>query len=414
MKTISHICLIAALLCSTLFMAAQDYILLSDLSTQELPKIAKKDHGGQLVRKVINGDQMWEHSHKQLVKTNFSSKVFIRMMKTLYRNTKTHMVGLRCAYWSQTPQGDSLLVSGKIYLPKNRQLKGILLANHYTIATDMEAPSNMFQADCIYAMKDYAVVMPDYVGYGLSREEIHPYLHWRSAAQTAIDLLNCMPALLDHYGYSYPTDITIVGYSQGAAVALGVARMIEEASATNTPFPWTIRKLYAGAGPYDPAATYDYCVEHDSIGIPGAVPMIVMGMSDAYDLNFQLQDFFHEPLLSHYHEWVASKQYTVGQIGHMMGSGRMSTLMRAEVLDKHNALAQQLYNALHDNSNVGYPLQAPAFFLHSTDDAVVPIINSLNLQAAMPDNALVTFDYDAYGSHAEAALPFMQYVYQDL
>ena len=36
------------------------------------------------------------------------------------------------------------------------------------------------------------------------------------------------------------------------------------------------------------------------------------------------------------------------------------------------------------------------------------------LQAAMPDNALVTFDYDAYGSHAEAALPFMQYVYQDL
>jgi pimeloyl-ACP methyl ester carboxylesterase len=98
----------------------------------------------------------------------------------------------------------------------------------------------------------------------------------------------------------------------------------------------------------------------------------------------------------------------------MMGSGRMSTLMRAEVLDKHNPLAQQLYNALHDNSNVGYPLQAPAFFLHSTNDAVVPIINSLNLQAAMPDNATVTFDYDAYGSHAEAALPFMQYVYQDL
>ena len=411
MKNFFLICSIAALLCGTLSLSAQEYILLNDLHTQELPTIPSKDHGGKFVRKVMNGDKMWEHSHKKLVKANFSSKAFIRMMKTLYNNTKTHMVGIRCAYWSQTPQGDSLLVSGKIYLPKNRQLKGIILANHYTIATDMEAPSNIFQMDCVFAMKDYAVIMPDYVGYGISRQEVHPYLHWRSAAQTGVDLLNCMPALLDHYGYSYPTDIIIVGYSQGGAVALGAARLIEE---NDFSFPWTVRKLYAGAGPYDPAATYDYCVEQDSIGIPGAVPMIVMGMSNAYNLDFQLEDFFHEPLLSHYNEWVASKQYTVGQIGHMMGSGRMSVLMRAEVLDKHNALAQQLYKALFDNSNIGYPLQASAYFLHSTDDDVVPLINSENLKAAMPDNTHITYDFDSYGAHVEAAFPFMKYVYQDL
>ena len=411
MKPIIRICLLAILLSGTVVSVAQDYVMLSELSAEALPKIPKKDHGGQLVRKVLEGDKMWDNQLHKLQKHNFSEKVFIRMMKQLYHNTKNHMVGLRCAYWSQTPQGDSLLVSGKIYLPKNRELKGILIANHYTIATDMEAPSNIFQMDCIYAMKGYAVIMPDYVGYGLSREQVHPYLHWRSAAQTAWDMLSCMPALLEHYGYSYPTDLTIVGYSQGAAVALGLARMIEENHSVS---PWTIRHLYAGAGPYDPAATYDYCIESDSTGIPGAIPMIVMGLSDAYNLNFQLQDFFREPLLSHYDEWVSSKEYTVAQISYKMGSVRMSELMQPEVLDKNNALAQQLYLALQANSNVGYALQAPAYFLHSTEDGVVPLINSLNLQEGLPARADLIFDFAPYGSHSEAAMPFVKNVYQAL
>ena len=407
MKTIFIFCIFASLFCTRI--SAQEYIQLTPLAIQQLPIIPTKDHGGHLVRKALDTDILWKHTHRKLVKSNFSPDVFTCMMQTMYQRTKNHVASLRCAYWSQNPQGDSLMVSGKIYLPKNRNLKGILIANHYTIATDFEAPSNTFQMDCMYAMKGYAVIMPDYVGYGLSSQEIHPYLHWRSAAQTAIDLLNCMPNLLDHYGYTYPTDVTIVGYSQGGAVALGVARLIEESK-----FPWTVRKLYAGAGPYDPAATYDYCIEQDSIGIPGAVPMIVMGLSNAYNLGFQLQDFFKEPLLSHYDQWVLSKQYTIDQIGEMMGSNRMTKLMNTEILDKTNTLTQQLYNALQENSNVGYDLQAPAYFLHSTMDGVVPLINSENLKNSMPNNTKVTYDFGSYGGHIEAAIPFIKYVYQDL
>lgn len=406
------ICVVLALLCSMVALQADKYVLLSPLDTTQLPCIAVKKSSGSLVREVLNSDVMWNETRKKLIRESFSTESIIKVMKNLYRNTRRHVDGFACAYWSQSPQGDSLLVSGKIYLPKTRQLKGIVVANHYTIATDMEAPSNLFQMDCIYAMKGYAVIMPDYVGYGLTREEVHPYLHWRNAAQTAVDLLNCMPALLDYYGYSYPTDVVITGYSQGGAVALGVARLLEEQE--NSPYSWTIRKLYAGAGPYDPAATYDYCVEMDSIGIPGAVPMIVMGLSDAYGLDFQLEDFFHEPLCSNYDEWVGSKNYTVGQIGELMGSGRMKVLMKSEVLDKNNPLAMQLYEALQANSNVGYDLQAPAYFLHSVEDDVVPVINSEKLASEMPDSSGVIYDFNRYGSHMEASIPFMKYVYQDL
>lgn len=420
MKTkIKHLLWIVAICCCSATNAS-DYVLLSPLDTVALPDIPTKDQGGDMVRSALKGDAVWQSTQKQLARDHFSDESVYQVMKKLYRFTHKHYVSFPVAYWSSDPHGDSLLVSGRVYLPKHRYLSGIVIASHYTICSDAEAPSNMIAMESVLTMKGYAVIMPDYVGYGLSRDEVHPYLHWRSAAQTAVDLLNCMPALLAYYGYSYPTDIVIDGYSQGGAVALGIARMIEEnynANGLSDEKPgidWTIRKLYAGAGPYDPAATYDYCVNLDTMGIPAAIPMIVMGLSEAYDLGFELKDFFNDPLLSNYDEWVGSKTHTVGEINHLMGSTVMTQLMPAKALDREQPLAELLYEALSWNSNVGYDLQAPAYFLHSVEDEVVPIVNSLRLAAEMPDDSNVTYDFGKYGSHMAASIPFMQYLYQDL
>ena len=418
MKTNLKLLLLALALFGTTMMPANDYVMLNPLDTSALPIIPNKDSGGAMVRAALSHDAMWDGIQHQLIRDNFSEESVYKQMVKLYRHTYKHYVTFPVAYWSQTPQGDSLMVSGRVYLPKQRYLNGIVIACHYTICSDEEAPSNTFSMESMFTTKGYAVIMPDYVGYGLSREALHPYLHWRNAARTAMDLLNAMPALLDYYGYSYPMDVVVSGYSQGAAVALGVARMIEEDNAKESDELmeqlWTVRKLYAGAGPYDPAATYDYCVEIDTMGIPAAIPMIVMGLSDAYDLGFELEDFFHEPLLSNYDEWIGSKLYTVQQINDLMGTTCMSKLMTAQALDMNDYLAEMLYDVLEWNSNVGYDLQSPAYFLHSVEDEIVPIINSENLMSEMPDDSQITYDFGEYGSHMEANIPFMKYVYQDL
>ena len=418
MKTTLKLLLWVVALCSISTLQAIDYVMLSPLDTAALPTIPNKDYGGNVVRSTLDGDAIWQDTHKQLSRHNFSDESVYKVMLKLYRFTHNHYVTFPVAYWSSTPQGDSLLVSGRVYLPKQRYLNGIVIANHYTMTSNAEAPSNMLSMESVFAMKGYAVIMPDYVGYGLSRDEIHPYLHWRSAAQTAVDLLNCMPNLFAHYGYSYPIDVVIAGYSQGGAVALGVARMLEEMqngmAKSDGAINWTIRKLYAGAGPYDPAATYLYSVERDTMGIPVAIPLIVMGLSDAYDMGFELEDFFLEPLLSNYEDWVLSKEYTVSQINQLMGSTVMTELMTSEALDLDHPLAEMLYEMLLWNSNVGYDLQCPAYFLHSVEDEVVPIINSENLMAKMPDDSRISYDMGYYGSHMAASVPFVKYVYQDL
>ena len=404
--------LLTLALCSVMALPATDYVMLSPLDTAVLPEIPTKDHGGDVVRSVLNKNGIWQNTQRNLRRQNFSNKSIYKVMKQLYQYTHKHFVSFPVAYWSQTPQGDSLLVSGRVYLPKNRILNGIIVANHYTMTSDEEVPSNRVSMEMIFLMKGYAVIMPDYVGYGLSREEVHPYLHWRNAAQTAVDLLNCMPELLDYYGYSYPKDVVVTGYSQGGAVALGVARMIEENYHQEN--EWTVRKLYAGAGPYDPAGTYLFSMERNEMGIPAAIPLIVMGLNDAYELGFTLDEFFLDPLLSNYEDWVVSKEYTVGQINQLMGSTIMSELMTEDALTLDSPQADMLYEVLLWNSNVGYDLQAPAYFLHSLEDEVVPLLNSINLEAEMPDKEEKTFDFDYYGSHMEASVPFIQYVYQDL
>ncbi|MBR5327655.1 MAG: alpha/beta hydrolase [Paludibacteraceae bacterium] len=404
--------LLTLALCSVMALPATDYVMLSPLDTAVLPEIPTKDHGGDVVRSVLNKNGIWQNTQRNLRRQNFSDKSIYKVMKQLYQYTHKHFVTFPVAYWSQTPQGDSLLVSGRVYLPKNRILNGIIVANHYTMTSDEEVPSNRVSMEMIFLMKGYAVIMPDYVGYGLSREEVHPYLHWRNAAQTAVDLLNCMPELLDYYGYSYPKDVVVTGYSQGGAVALGVARMIEENYHQEN--EWTVRKLYAGAGPYDPAGTYLFSMERNEMGIPAAIPLIVMGLNDAYELGFTLDEFFLDPLLSNYEDWVVSKEYTVGQINQLMGSTIMSELMTEDALTLDSPQADMLYEVLLWNSNVGYDLQAPAYFLHSLEDEVVPLLNSINLEAEMPDKEEKTFDFDYYGSHMEASVPFIQYVYQDL
>ena len=409
MKRKSTILICAFALCATMALRAQDYVMLSPLDTAALPAIPNKDCGGDMVRSALNGDVMWQNTKKQLQRQHFSDESVYKVMKKLYRFTHKHYVTFPVAYWSTDPQGDSLLVSGRVYLPKRRYLNGIVIANHYTICSDAEAPSNTIAMESVLTMKGYAVIMPDYVGYGLSRDEVHPYLHWRSAAQTAVDLLNCMPELLDYYGYSYPIDVVVSGYSQGGAVALGVTRMLEELDST-----WIVRKLYAGAGPYDPAGTYLYSMERDEMGIPAAIPMIVMGLSDAYDMEVELEDFFLEPLLSNYEDWILSKEYTVSEINRLMGSTIMSELMTEDALRLDSPQADMLYKLLLRNSNVGYDLQSPAYFLHSLDDEVVPMLNTINLQEQMPDESGKTYDYNHYGSHMAASVPFMQYIYQDL
>ena len=404
------------------------YITLTPLDTATLPTLSKTTSNMRLLKNLLNGDALWNIMARTLKRHNYSDECTQDIQQTLSKMLNNKVLRLSCSYPSIQPNGDTLLLSGTIILPYSRELKGIILACHYTIGSNHEAPSRCCPFESIFTTKGYAVVMADYVGFGVSADRTHPYLYWQSAAKATIDLLNYVPDILTYYGYVSPREIITYGYSEGGPVSLGVAQMVEQ-----TLPDWTLNAVYAGAGPYDVAMTYDICVEQDSVGIPCAIPMLIMGTSAGYHLNLKKEDFFQEPLLTHYEEWVESKRYTVNEIGALLQSNRLSQVMTASGRDKTQPETARFYHAMQQSAILGYLPDCQVYLFHSTEDDMVPFANSRRLQHTIygnnenyannvnnqnyennESNSKTTFDFAPYGTHMAACIRFLKTVYQSL
>lgn len=325
-------------------------------------------------------------------------------------------------YMSVDVNGDSLEVSGKIFYPKDGKIRNVILVSHYTIGADREAPSQTYSFEGIYAAYGYCVVAADYIGFGASKDKVHPYLQAETCARNVIDIGRvAMKLIHDRHLNLESSEVILFGYSQGGACTMHVLRMMETYYEYADEFK--IKQVYAGAGPYDVARTYDYCVKQDQTGIPCAVPMIIQGMSLGMQPALDMKYFFKEPLLSNYDEWLNSKKYTTNEINKLIGTNYLHDILTSNAMDRTKAETARFYEELLENSIPdNYKPKAPLHMFHSMDDQTVPFVNSQLLQrqfrtltgdgssslsstAVEPVN--VTYDFGHYGSHMHGAVVFI-------
>ena len=182
-----------------------------------------------------------------------------------------------------------------------------------------------------------------------------------------------------------------------------------------------IKQVYAGAGPYDVARTYDFCVKLDETGIPCAVPMIIQGMSIGMPKPLDMAYFFKEPLLSNYDEWLNSKKYTTNEINQKIGSNYLHDILTENARDREQVETARFYQELLLNSIPdNYKPKAPLHMFHSMDDQTVPFVNSQllqrqfrtlsgyeNIDTGARDPANMSYDFGHYGSHMRGAVVFI-------
>lgn len=355
-------------------------------------------------------EEFWSLSRMMVVENPFSpwDSEAQTPHKTLKVLTTSLVEEIPVRYNSVTPHGEKVTVSGKIFLPKFPPIKGIIIASHYTIGSSREAPSESFSFEGIFATKGYIVLMSDYLGYGLSSQYIHPYLDVTNTAQVTVDLLKAALPYL-HYRKFIPntSELILLGYSQGGAATIGIAQLIEQS------YPqFHIKHIYVGAGPYNPAATYDFCVKANQTQVPCAVPMIILGMSYSKQLNLQPHDYFRNPLLKFYRRWILSKVYSFAELNRLMQDIPLSDLLTPLAFDKKAHPTDLLYEALKTNDVTHYVPKAPVYFFHSIDDDMVPFVNSqLIHDALIKKGTEATYDFGHYGSHMNAAIDFFQKIY---
>ena len=241
-------------------------------------------------------------------------------------------------------------LSGKLSVPQDQQPKGIILLPHFTIGSNKEAPSNRLTKDAQMLKDDYVLIMPDYLGYGISRERAHPYLHGELTARNTVDMYLYTRPILDSLALGIPTDsIYIVGYSQGGATALWTLRLIEEQYTGQI----YVKHCFVGSAPCDVATTYDEAVLHNRASVPALIPLLTYGTNEAYRLNLAMEEILDfDRTLGDVLQWAAADGHTLVVVTADHATGAL-TLQdgnleegRIEVAfgnDSHNGIAVPYY-----------------------------------------------------------------------
>lgn len=313
-------------------------------------------------------------------------------------------------YPSINGKGDSILLSGKVMLPKDGRPKRMMLVSHYTVCSNAEAPSNCFSLEGVLVKLGYGLIIPDYMGYGITADQVHPYLVMDLTARNVVDMYLAVRPWLEAVGRApEETDINLMGYSQGGATTMAVQRLIETEYDNPAEMDHiTLHRVFAGGGPYDVKATYERFVNTDTAGYPVAIPLVIQGMILGNNLNVTMTDLMQQWLYDKMGEWINSKRYSSSQINKLIGTKVTHQLLTQEAMDQTSDNVAELYKAMTANSIISYDWtpKASVYIMHSMDDETVPFTNAANAKSKWKD-ANITYNFGHYGTHVTTALRFI-------
>ena len=338
------------------------------------------------------------------------SGVLQELLKYGNRNKVIEVVG---TYPSTDNEGNVITLSGKVMLPKKGTPKRMILVSHYTVGSNAEAPSNCFSMEGVLVNSGYGLIIPDYMGYGVTAKEVHPYLVMDMTARNVLDMYLAVRPWLDAVGRA-PEDpqLDLMGYSQGGATTMAVQHLIEtEYWDDEDPGRVRLHRVFAGGGPYDVQATYERFVTSDTAGYPVAVPLVLQGMIKGNNLNMEMSDMMNPRLCEHMEDWINSKRFTTGQINKLIGTKVTHELLTDEAMAQKSDKVAELYKAMTMNSIVSYNWEpvASVYMMHSMDDETVPYTNATRAKSKW-QNANITYNFGHYGGHVLTCLRFISAV----
>ena len=313
-------------------------------------------------------------------------------------------------YPSIDVDGNPITLSGKVMLPKKGVPKRMILVSHYTVCSNAEAPSNCFSLEGMLVKDGYGLIIPDYIGYGVTAKEVHPYLVMDLTARNVLDMYLAVRPWLEAVE-RIPDDpnLDLMGYSQGGATTMAVQHLIETEFRDKEDMDYvSLHRVFAGGGPYDVKATYERFVTTDTAGYPVAVPLVLQGMIKGNKLNMELSDMMRPFLCEHIDEWINSKHYTSAQINQLIGSKVTHELLTDEAMEQKSEKVAELYKAMTVNSIVSqnWEPQASVYIMHSIDDETVPYTNAVRAKSKWR-NANITYNFGHYGGHVMTCLRFI-------
>lgn len=304
----------------------------------------------------------------------------------------------RVRYMSRHPANDEPIeASGAIAIPRGVTCAMPLASyQHGTVAAKSNVPSfNNYESNIgkIFAGSGYVVCMPDYIGLG-SSPGLHPYVHARSEADAALDLLRAARVLQDSLNFNLNDQLFIFGYSQGGHATMALHKEIEEQYSTE--FQVTLSAPMSG--PYDLSGVQaEVIIQNEAYPTPGYLPYVVFGYQSVYG-NFyeEVSDIFIPPydtsLLPLFDGTVS-----MGDINAAVPSIPNSILVPSQLEDFITNPNNPLRTTLALNDVYDWTPQAPLRIMYCNGDDQVAYLNSVKAYDKFVENGVEDVEYYDFG-----------------
>ena len=264
-----------------------------------------------------------------------------------------------------------IFASGAICLPVSSEDLPVLSYQHGTIFYSVDTPSEFTKLSTwgmeMFAASGYITFISDYIGYGTTKEMIHPYHLYTPSVDAVIDMILAGIEFLKSNKIPYNDQgIFLAGFSEGGYATFAVQKEIE----TNPECNLEVIASAPGAGAYDLEYMFDLTTENDYYTGPGYMGLALLAYNDYY-WNQPLEDFFN-PDYIHELQTVFDGSYTESAV-HNSFPPYLSQFLDPDFLtdfktDPENPIRLKLV----ENSLNNWVLNSPTRFIHGTDDQTVP------------------------------------------
>lgn len=280
-------------------------------------------------------------------------------------------------------------LSGVLLVPKIALTSlRLVVAPVPTFTTNEKAPSNLFQNNIallpdgmlnylyfwsLQAYEGFAVLLPDYPGFGDSYQQCFiPYVVQKPMVRAAIDITKAAQQVMLSEGYRYKNELVITGYSQGAFVATSLARELE----TNPSHNLSLNLLVSGGTPADLMHIANGVRSADDLPTPYLMPYAICGFKSNGYPDIIISDILTEPSASDAYMYFDG---THSDISDAFPS-QVSELFTQDFIDNLETSPKlvTIKRALQENSIQPWPNQCKIVMIHGEQDDTVYTENAQN------------------------------------
>ena len=319
-------------------------------------------------------------------------------------------ISLYTITYNTTYKGQNIKASGLVAFPDTDQGMPILNFNHGTTSLHADAPTEDLIQYSFFsnaASAGYIFVIPDYLGFGVSDNIVHPYYRSDITGQTIVDMIRAAKELAAIEGYNFNGDVFLSGYSEGGFATMSAHYNMEK---NNYPGLNLVASAPASGG-YDITGMLDYFISKETYHVPYYIAYVAMGYKTSYDWSLPLSSIFNEPYASIIPEYFNGK-YSGYEINSVL-SDDMSELLTSNFINNiyTDADLKIIVDAFEENSLDQWIPKNKMIMYHGTDDITVPYQNSVDTYNSFislgADKNIVEF-IDLVGeNHSSGSLPYV-------